>query len=66
MSEKKTHTFTCEGCGGTFESEWSEDEARAEQVEVFGFTLPKQECCLLCDDCYAAFMRSFNRAAANQ
>lgn len=44
--------FTCAACGGTFDQGWSEEEAEAELANTFA--LPKEECVLVCDDCYKA------------
>lgn len=46
-------TFTCSGCGETFEKGWSEEEARNEFAEVFP-NMKIEEACLVCDDCYTA------------
>jgi len=45
--------FWCARCRREFISEWSEEEARAEQ-KLNGFA--DMECAQICDDCYKAFM----------
>lgn len=51
-------TFTCEVCGETYEKGWTDEEAIAEQLEVFGTT--SEDDGVACEDCYAAVMRSLN------
>lgn len=34
-----TDRFTCEHCGGTFEKEWTDDEAQAEADDLWGSAL---------------------------
>lgn len=45
-------TFTCDRCGETFFSGWSDEEALAE-AEGLGFEGPYG---VLCDGCHQAFM----------
>lgn len=54
-------TFTCAGCGETFTSAWSEDEAWAEARERFPELLPMndQDLAVLCSECDARFMEWF-------
>lgn len=47
-----SNTYTCEACGGTFDKGWSDEEAEAELKTTFG--VDKQDCGLVCDDCYKA------------
>ncbi len=42
-------TYTCAMCGGTYETDWSDEEATAE-AETHGFVV--EECDLVCDPCY--------------
>jgi hypothetical protein len=49
------NTFTCAACGGTFEKGWSDEEAAAEALEVWGPLDPDDEA-TVCDDCYKAIM----------
>ena len=44
--------FTCAHCGGTFEKEWSDDEAMAEAAANWGDKL--EDPVPVCDDCYRA------------
>lgn len=43
--------FTCNMCHQTFDKGWSDDEARAERLELFG-EWKDEECELVCDDCF--------------
>lgn len=43
-------TYKCDACGGVFEYAWTEEEAEAELAETFD--VPKEECGIVCDDCY--------------
>lgn len=49
-------TFTCEGCGGVFVRSWSNEEAAAETVEVFGAEA-LDDVAIVCEACWQA-MRS--------
>lgn len=53
--------FTCERCGETFESDWTDESANAEMLATFG-ELPKEDQAVVCDECYASIMQ----AMANQ
>ena len=44
--------FTCEGCGQTFEKEWSDSEAMAESREIFGDNWKQEDLAVICDDCF--------------
>lgn len=44
-------TFTCANCGGAFEKDWTDEEAVAESVLVFGDLEPDDQA-IVCDDCY--------------
>ncbi len=51
-------TFTCDNCGKTFDSDWSDEEAAAEAQENFpglDITDP-DESGVVCDDCYQRIM----------
>ena len=48
-------TFTCNHCGGVFESNWTEEEAKAEQHKNWG-DIPDEDMVQICDDCYQKFM----------
>lgn len=49
--------YTCEWCGQTYESEWSEEEAQEEYENNF---FPEEregvEKAIVCDDCYKKVM----------
>lgn len=46
-------SYTCDQCGGVFETDWSEEEAQAESKKLFpkehaqGMTMAR-----ICDDCF--------------
>jgi len=46
------NTFVCAMCGGEFEKEWSDDDAEAELKENFGSNTQKEDCVIVCDECY--------------
>ena len=46
-------TFDCVACAQTFQKDWTDDEALAESVEVFG-EIPVKDRCVVCDNCYKA------------
>jgi hypothetical protein len=52
--------FTCARCKGTFESEWSDEEAVEEAEALFG-TFDKQDAAKVCDDCYAEFVAWYRK-----
>jgi len=47
--------FTCAHCERIFRKAWTDDEAKAEAKELFGYEVPESERADLCDDCYAEF-----------
>ena len=49
-------TFVCAACHGTFPKGWSDEEALAESVDVFGVALPAEDQAVVCDDCYKQMM----------
>ena len=51
-------TFTCDNCGKTFDSDWSDEEAAAEAQENFpGIDISdRDEAGVVCDDCYQHIM----------
>ena len=58
---------TCENCGLTFESGWTEEEAKAEAVENFGKNVTEDlEQVTLCDDCYTEFMAWWNAKSRHE
>lgn len=51
MTELKTNEFKCAVCKGIFEKGLTDEEAEQQLNEEFpGFD--KEECGLVCDDCY--------------
>jgi rubredoxin len=54
MSDKGK-TYRCAECGGVFEAEWTDEEAKAELKENFG-DFPLELCEEVCDDCYKKIM----------
>ena len=47
--------YKCARCGGEFKSNRPEEEVQAEKRQLFG-DVPDEECVLVCDDCFKAFM----------
>ena len=47
--------YACECCGNSFESTWSDADARAEKERVFP-DVPFSACAIVCDDCYQKIM----------
>lgn len=43
--------YTCAECGGEFESDWTEEEAQAERLALFG-DVPEEDMEQVCDDCF--------------
>jgi Zn finger protein HypA/HybF involved in hydrogenase expression len=58
-TEIKPNEFQCAKCGGIFEKDWSDEEAKAEMVNLWG-DLPEEEQAVICDDCHKAFMKWFD------
>lgn len=48
----KKDTYQCAICGKTFEYNWTDEEAEEELKINFGPNMKKEECDLVCDDCY--------------
>ena len=53
-------TYTCDACGGTFESGWTEEESQAE----YSIEFPKEkaagvERAVVCEECYQRLMKRF-------
>lgn len=48
--------YTCERCGRTFASDWSDEEATAEARENFSEAELAFPLAVICDDCYEEFM----------
>lgn len=49
-------TYTCECCGETHESDWTDEDALAESAALFG---PRslEDCAIVCDDCFQRLTR---------
>lgn len=45
-----TDKYKCAVCEEEFDKGWTGEEAEAELAENFG--VPKEECDMVCDDCY--------------
>lgn len=51
--------FTCECCGGRFETERLQEEAAAEFAQLFpGVPLTNEHAAMVCDDCWRKIMES--------
>lgn len=49
--------FKCTKCGGIFEKEWTDEKAKEEAKEKFGYKIFEQtSMVLVCDDCYKEFL----------
>ena len=44
-------TYTCDVCGGTFQSDWSDEDALREMKRNFG-DVAKEDRRIACDDCF--------------
>ena len=53
-------TYTCALCKGVFEFEWTDKEATQEMEENFP-GIPKEECDIICDDCFKKVMMGMGR-----
>lgn len=51
--------FTCNGCGETFLSLLSDDEAEEEYKRAGFSPLPYEATVLVCDDCYEEAMKRY-------
>jgi len=49
-------TYNCAGCGGRFESDWSEAEAAAEYEAKFSPAERDANPMIVCDVCYKAML----------
>jgi hypothetical protein len=56
MTDKE---FTCAACHQTFKQGWTDADAESEAEQVFGVTgaSRRSDMAVMCDDCYAEFMR---------
>ena len=51
-----THTFTCELCGGTFDSDQPDEAAHAEAVRLWGRRGDAGEMGVVCENCFQDVM----------
>jgi hypothetical protein len=56
-------TYTCAVCKGTFQSGWTEEEAKAECIKDFGALPPEEHRAVLCEDCYQKVRPDLNPSA---
>lgn len=63
-----TGTFTCAACGGTFPKAWSEAEAEAEAVAVWGVedAMTADGMAIVCDDCYRELLEPADLAESTE
>jgi len=54
--------YTCGCCGGTFKSDWSMEDAEKEKAELFP-AVPRDQCGIVCDDCFQRIMSSDQHSA---
>ena len=49
-----TDTYTCEMCGGAFTDGWSDTEANAEALAIWGVAnaSERDDMAVICDDCW--------------
>jgi len=52
----KPNEYKCDCCGEIFESEWTDEDAKAEAAENGFNDTPADEMCVVCDDCYREIM----------
>lgn len=45
-------TYTCSRCGGTFTSDWTDEDAAEEAKHVFGEIEASKPMSVVCDVCY--------------
>lgn len=60
--KRATETFTCEACGESFESGWSDAEARADGEARFGVDAEQLEAgaaAVVCSDCLRQMLEVF-------
>jgi DNA-directed RNA polymerase subunit RPC12/RpoP len=56
----KLNEYQCAQCGGIFEKEWTDEEARAEMKENKFDAILEKDMCIVCDDCYKKIMGSIS------
>ena len=55
-----TRQYTCQGCGRSFVSEWTEEEKMQEMRDLWG-NLPPEEQATVCDDCFQRLLTETGR-----
>jgi hypothetical protein len=67
MAATTNYIYTCAHCGGTFRSQWSEEEALAKkpQSQYWG-DVPVEDCVRVCDDCWQNLRPEANPEAYQQ
>ena len=48
--------YTCQACRRTLERGWTDEEARAESVTLFG---QRDDLAIVCDDCFKSMAKTF-------
>lgn len=56
----KKNEYKCDGCGGVFEKDWSEEEALKEKEENGWGDMDISAMAQVCDDCYKKIIK-FNK-----
>lgn len=51
MAGKVSKKFCCDSCGEEFESDWSDDAAEAEALELWG-EIEERDRAIVCDPCF--------------
>lgn len=52
-------TYTCDRCGGTFETDRSDEDAMEEALRLFG-EIPPDQIAVVCTDCHRRMMAPLN------
>ena len=61
MASEDAHaTFTCDNCGRTFETDWTDEEAKAEYEAAFGKPFDPETAVVVCDDCFKRLNAIYN------
>ena len=46
------YSYKCSTCGNTYGKEWTDEEALEETADLFGEGWNKENCDVVCEDCY--------------
>jgi DNA-directed RNA polymerase subunit RPC12/RpoP len=65
MSERLKE-YVCAECGGTFDSDRSDEEAHSESLDHFGVRGDAPGMVIVCDDCYLKIMTQINSLDRHQ